>query len=125
MSLQNQFNHQQTVILPKARYDWIHLRVQDYPIIAEYNTEMYKITSQLSLCGEPIDDAQQIKKTPSTFHAANIILAQQYRNMRFTKYSDFMLMLLLAKKQNELLLKIMENDLLERFPCRVMQHMYR
>ena len=105
MSFQNRFNHQQTVILPKARYDWIHLRVQDYPIIAEYNTEMYKITSQLSLCGEPIDDAQQIKKTPSTFHAANIILAQQYRNMRFTKYSDLMSMLLLAEKHNELLLK--------------------
>ena len=81
MSLQNRFNHQQTVFLPNARYDWIHLRVQDYPTIAEYNTVMYKIALQLSLCGEPIDDAQMIEKTLSTFHAANIILAQQYRNM--------------------------------------------
>jgi hypothetical protein len=75
VSLQNRFNHQQTVFLPKARYDWIHLQVQDYPTIAEYNTKMYKIASQLSLCDEPIDDAQMIEKTLSTFHAANIILA--------------------------------------------------
>ena len=46
-----------------------------------------------------------IEKILSTFHAANIILAQQYRNMRFTKYSDLMSMLLLAEKHNELLLK--------------------
>ena len=66
---------------------------------------MYKIASQLSLCAEPIDDAQMIEKTLFTFHAANIILAQQYRNMRFTKYLDLMSMLLLVEQHNELLLK--------------------
>ena len=66
---------------------------------------MYKIASQLSLCGEPIDDAHMIEKILFTFYAANIILAQQYRNMRFTKYSNLMSMLLLAEKQNKLLLK--------------------
>ena len=34
VSLQSHFNHQQTIFLPKARYDWMHLQVQDYPIIA-------------------------------------------------------------------------------------------
>lgn len=105
MLLQNQFNNQHTIFLPKARYDWIHLRGQDYATIVEYNTETYKITSQLSLCGEPIDDTHMIDKTLSTFHVANIILAQQYRNMRFTKYSNVMSMLLLVEKHNELLLK--------------------
>ncbi|XP_049352720.1 uncharacterized protein LOC125817215 [Solanum verrucosum] len=36
----------------KARYDWMHLRLQDFKSIYEYNSAMFKITSQLKLCGE-------------------------------------------------------------------------
>ena len=39
------------------------------------------------------------------YFLADYFSHQQYRNMRFTKYSDVMSMLLLANKQNELLLK--------------------
>ena len=28
--LKKRFDHQKTVILPKARYDWMHLRLQDF-----------------------------------------------------------------------------------------------
>ena len=103
--LRNRFNHQQTMFLPKAHYNWIHLQVQDYPTIARYIIEMYKIASWLSLYGEPIDDAQMIEKTLSTFHAADIILAQQYQNILYMKYLDLMSVLLLAKKHDKLLLK--------------------
>lgn len=43
--LQNRFNHQKSIFLPNVRYNWIHLRIQDYPTIAKYNTKMYKIAS--------------------------------------------------------------------------------
>ena len=42
------------VILPKAHYDWLHLRLQDFKSISEYNSIVFKIFSQLKLCGENI-----------------------------------------------------------------------
>jgi len=46
-----------------------------------------------------------IEKTLSTFPLASIVLAQQYRNMRFVTYSKLMALLLLAEKQNEIILQ--------------------
>ena len=48
------FDYQKTVILPKARYDWMHLRLQDFKSISEYNSALFKISSQLKLYGENI-----------------------------------------------------------------------
>ncbi|XP_021850455.1 uncharacterized protein [Spinacia oleracea] len=73
------YDHQKTVILPKARYDWLHLRLQDFKSVSEYNSAMFKITSQLKLCGEKITDADMLEKTYSTFHANNVVLQTQYR----------------------------------------------
>ncbi|XP_056697413.1 uncharacterized protein [Spinacia oleracea] len=56
-NLKERYDHQKTVILPKARYDWLHLRLQDFKSVSEYNSSMFKITSQLKLCGEKITDA--------------------------------------------------------------------
>ena len=98
--LKERYDHQKTVILPKARYDWLHLRLQDYKSMSEYNSAMFKITSQLKLCGENITE-----KTYSTFHANNMLLQQQYRERGFTKYSELISVLLLAEQNNELLLK--------------------
>ena len=50
--LKEKYDHQKTVILPKARYDWMHLRLQDFKIVNEYNSALFKISSQLKLCGE-------------------------------------------------------------------------
>jgi hypothetical protein len=66
---------------------------------------MYKIASQLSLRGEPIDDAQMMEKQYLHFHVANVVLAQRFQNMYYMKYFDLMLVLLLVGKQNEVLLK--------------------
>ncbi|KAM3378159.1 hypothetical protein P3S68_010572 [Capsicum galapagoense] len=51
-SLKERFDHLKMVILPKARYEWMHLRFQDYKSVHEYNSAMFRISSQLKLCGE-------------------------------------------------------------------------
>ncbi|XP_021762977.1 uncharacterized protein LOC110727704 [Chenopodium quinoa] len=64
-----------------------YLTVKDPQILwsnlNEYNSAMFKITSQLKLCGENITDAEMLEKTYSTFHANNIVLQTQYREKGF------------------------------------------
>lgn len=61
--LQSRFDHMKTIPLPAARHDWINLRVQDHTSIANYNSELFRITSQLAVCGHPIHDEEQKKNT--------------------------------------------------------------
>lgn len=103
--LKERYEHLKAIILPKARYDWMHLRLQDYKSVTAYNSEVYKITSQLELCGEKVTDADLLEKTFSTFHASNMLLQQQYREKGFQKYSDLISCLLVAEQNNELLMK--------------------
>ena len=104
-NLKERYEHQKTVILPKARYDWMHLRLQDFKSVSEYNSALFKISSQLKLCGEKITDEDMLEKTYTTFHASNVLLQQQYRERKFTKYSELISCLLVAEQNNELLLK--------------------
>ena len=104
-SLKDRYDHQKTVILPKARYDWLHLRLQDFKSVSEYNSALFQISSQLKLCGENITDEDMLEKTFTTFHASNVLLQQQYRERRFTKYSELIACLLVDEKNNELLLQ--------------------
>ena len=104
-SLKERYDHQKTVILPKARYDWLHLQLQDFKSVSDYNSALFKISSQLKLCGEKIIDEDMLEKTYTTFHASNMLLHQQYRERRFTKYSELITCLLIVEKNNELLLK--------------------
>ncbi|KAK9666087.1 hypothetical protein RND81_14G159700, partial [Saponaria officinalis] len=77
-----------TVLITNARYDWMHLRLQDFKSVSAYNSAMFRITSQLKLCGEKITDMDMLEKTYSTFHANNVVLQTQYREKGFTKYSE-------------------------------------
>ena len=103
--LKKRFDHQKTVILPKVRYDWMHLRLQDFKTVSEYNSALFKISSQLKLCGENITEEDMLEKTFTTFHALNVLLQQQYRERRFTEYSQLISCLLVAEQNNELLMK--------------------
>ncbi|XP_027152210.1 uncharacterized protein LOC113752288 [Coffea eugenioides] len=103
--LKERYDHLKLVVLPKARYDWLHLRLQDFKSVNEYNSAMFRITSQLSLCGEKVTDENMLEKTFSTFHVSNMLLQQQYREKGFKKYSELIACLLLAEQNNELLLK--------------------
>ncbi|XP_026384451.1 uncharacterized protein LOC113280028 [Papaver somniferum] len=73
--------------------------------VSEYNSALFQIVSRLKLCGETITGADLLEKTYSTFHASNILLQQQYRERQFKKYSEFISFLIVAKQNNEFLLK--------------------
>ena len=77
----------------------------DNGLKSDYNSALFKISSQLKLCGEKITDEDMLEKTYTTFHASNVLMQQQYRERRFTKYSELIACLLLAEQNNELLLK--------------------
>ncbi|XP_016732425.1 uncharacterized protein [Gossypium hirsutum] len=104
-NLKERYDHQKTVILPKARYEWLNLRLQDFKSVSDYNSAMFRITSQLNLCGEKIVDAEMLEKTYSTFHANNVVLQTQYREKGFHKYYELISCLLVAEQNNELLMK--------------------
>ncbi|XP_028781363.1 uncharacterized protein LOC114737584 [Neltuma alba] len=104
-NLKERYDHQKRVILPKARYEWMHLRLQDFKSVTEYNSAVFKISSQLKLCGEKITDDDLLEKIFSTFHASNVLLQQQYREKGFKKYSELISCLLVAEQNNELLMK--------------------
>ncbi|KAM3340749.1 hypothetical protein P3S68_028383 [Capsicum galapagoense] len=74
-SLKERFGHLKMIIIPKSRYEWMHLRFQDYKFVHEYNSAMFRISSQLKLCGETVNDNDMIEKTLSTFHASNVLLS--------------------------------------------------
>ena len=103
--LKKRFDHQKTVILPKSRYDWMHLRLQVFKSVSEYNSTLFKISSQLKLCGDNITEENMLEKTFTTFHASDVLLQQQYRERRFTEYSQLISCLLVAEQNNELLIK--------------------
>ena len=97
-NLKERYDNQKTVILPKARYDWMHLRLLDFRTVAEYNSALFKISSKLQLCGEKITESDMLEKTYSTFHASNVLLQQQYRERRFAKYYELISCLLVAEQ---------------------------
>ncbi|XP_059290439.1 uncharacterized protein LOC132043979 [Lycium ferocissimum] len=112
-NLKDRYDHLKMVILPQAHFDWLHLRLQDFKFIKAYNFAMFKIISQLKLCGENITDHDMLEKTFSTFPASSMLL-QQYREMKFKKYYDLISHLLVAEQHNELLMKNHERAILYR-----------
>ena len=104
-SLKDRYDHQKIVILPKARYDWLHLRLQDFKSVSEYNFALFKISSQLKLCGENITDEDMLEICFTIFHASNVLMQQQHRKRQFTKYFELIACLLVAEKNNKFLLQ--------------------
>ena len=73
-NLRERYEHQKSVILPKPRYEWINLRLQDFKSVTEYNPPLFKISSKLKLCGKDITDEEMLERTFSTFHLLNMLL---------------------------------------------------
>ena len=79
-----------------------------------FHVALHRIIVQLRLCGETITNKEQIDKILSTFPLASALLALQYRNMDFKTYAQLMSHLLLAEKQQQILLKDAETCLAVR-----------
>ncbi|XP_050125721.1 uncharacterized protein LOC126602974 [Malus sylvestris] len=104
-TLTNKYNHQTTVILPRAHSEWTHLRIQDFKSVGKYNSVLFRITSQMKLCGDTITEEDMLEKTFSTFHTSNVLLQQQYRTRSFTEYNQLISVHLVVEQNNELLMK--------------------
>nr|XP_028952688.1 uncharacterized protein LOC103426148 [Malus domestica] len=74
-------------------------------MVAEYNSAMFRISSQLKLCGETITEGDMLEKTFSTFHTSNVLLQQQYREIGFTNYNQLISVLLVVEQNNKLQMK--------------------
>ena len=71
----------------------------------EYNSEVCRIQSLLKFCTETFTEDDLLENSYSTFSATNIVMQQQYRAQKFTKFSDLIFVLLLDEKQNQLMMK--------------------
>jgi hypothetical protein len=73
--------------------------------VVDYNSAIHKICSKLHFCDQPVNDAEKIEKTLSTFLSTNRLLQQQYHHHNYAKYSDLIYDLLQVEKHDELLIK--------------------
>ena len=60
--LKEMYDYQKPVILPKARYNLMHLRLQDFKIVSKYNFALFKISSRLKLYREKITKEDKLEK---------------------------------------------------------------
>ncbi|XP_009590462.1 uncharacterized protein [Nicotiana tomentosiformis] len=104
-SLKERYDHLKATILPRTRYEWIHLRLQDFKTVSEYNFAVFRITSQLKLCGKIVNDEDLLEMILSTFHTSNMVLQQQYSEKSLKKYSELISCFLVAGQHNTLLMK--------------------
>ena len=104
-NLKQRYDQQKLMVLPKAQFDWMHLRFQDFKSVSDYNSAMFKIVSRLKLCGEEISEEAMIEKTLSTFHTTHLLLQQMYRLKEFKEHSELISHLLVAEQNNELLVQ--------------------
>ncbi|XP_068314965.1 uncharacterized protein [Pyrus communis] len=105
LTLADRFDHQKDIYLTDTRHDWQHLCFQDFKFMNEYNSEVCRIRSLLRFCKVELTKSYLLGKTYSTIHTTNIVLQQQYREPKFTKFSDLNSVLLLVEKQNQFLMK--------------------
>ncbi|XP_024013372.1 uncharacterized protein LOC112087732 [Eutrema salsugineum] len=72
VALKKRYDHQKTVILPQAKFDWKNLRFEDFKSVEEFNSELFRIVALIRLCGEEVTDKDMLEKTFSTFGTPNI-----------------------------------------------------
>jgi hypothetical protein len=66
------------VILPETNTDWVHLRLQDYKSIRDYNRVVHKICAKLRFYEKEPSDEEKIEKTLTTMLPSDRVLKHQY-----------------------------------------------
>nr|ABA98007.1 retrotransposon protein, putative, Ty1-copia subclass [Oryza sativa Japonica Group] len=62
-ALKERYDQQKELIWPEANYEWVHLRLQDFKTMAEYNHAVHNICSRLKFCEqEPTENNAENKK---------------------------------------------------------------
>nr|XP_043626017.1 uncharacterized protein LOC122597494 [Erigeron canadensis] len=85
-NLKSRYDYQKSVRLPNAHHEWHSLRLQDFKSISEYNSAMFRITSQMNLCGADITDEDMLEKhfppfMPQTLSCNNNIVKRALPNI--------------------------------------------
>jgi hypothetical protein len=104
-ALQNRYEQQKAVILPEANHDWIHLHLQDYKSIGDYNHNVYKICAKLQFCDKEPSDKYKIEKTLTIMLPSDRVLKHQYRAQNYQCYSKRIQDLLQAEKHDDLTIR--------------------
>lgn len=76
------YDQQKTIILPRAWYYWLHLRLQYFKFVSDYNPALFEITFKLKLYGKKGNylwiiwrkGDDMFETTFTTFHVSNILL---------------------------------------------------
>jgi hypothetical protein len=104
-ALQNRYEQQNAVILPEANHDWIHLCLQDYKSIGDYNHVVHKICAKLWFCEKEPSDKDKIEKTLTTMLPSDRVLKHQYRAQNYQCYSELIHDLLQSEKHDKLTIR--------------------
>jgi hypothetical protein len=76
------------VIFPYANYEWVHLRLEDYKFIGDYNHVVHKICAKLQFCENEPSDGDKIEKTLTTMLPSDGILKHQHHSRNYQHYSE-------------------------------------
>jgi hypothetical protein len=104
-ALYNHYEQQKTVILPEANHEWIHLCLQVYKSIEDYNHVVHKICAKLRSCEKESSDEYKIEKTVTTMLPSDMMLKHQYRARNYQHYSELVQDLLQTEKHDELTMR--------------------
>jgi hypothetical protein len=76
------------MILPEANHDWVHLRLQDYKSIGDYNHVVHKICAKLQFCKKEPSNEEKIEKILTTILPSDRVLKHQYRARNDQRYLE-------------------------------------
>jgi hypothetical protein len=104
-ALHNRYEQQKDVILPEANHDWVHLCLQNYKFIGDYNHDVHKICATLKFCEKEPSNEDKIEKTLTIMLPSNKVLKNQYRARNYQHYSELIHDLLQEEKHDELTMR--------------------
>jgi hypothetical protein len=93
------------MILPEANHNWVHLRLQDYKFIGDYNHDVHKICAKLRFYEKEPSDEDKIEKTLTTMLSSGRVLNHQYRAQNYQHYVELIQDLLQTEKHDKLTMR--------------------